>query len=56
MFRNPNTSISLQTILAADAHLTEGQFLTEEQTLNTEKSLIYRAGTGQKFPKQKGRI
>jgi hypothetical protein len=36
MFRNPNTSTSLQTILAADAHLAEGQFLPEEQTLNKE--------------------
>jgi hypothetical protein len=45
MFRNPNTSTSLQTILAADAHLAEGQFFPEEQTLNKEKSLIYRAGT-----------
>jgi hypothetical protein len=41
MFRNPNTSTSLQTILAADAHLAEGQFLPEEQTLNKEKSLIF---------------
>jgi hypothetical protein len=29
----PNTSTSLQTTLAADAHLAEGQFLHEEQTL-----------------------
>jgi hypothetical protein len=41
----PNTSTSLQTTLAADAHLTEGQYLYEEQTLNNAKSLIYRAGT-----------
>jgi hypothetical protein len=40
----PNTSKFLQT-LAADAHLAEGQFLLEGQTLNKEKSLIYRAGT-----------
>jgi hypothetical protein len=45
MFRTPNTSTSLHTMLAADAHLAEGQFLPEEQTLNKEKSLIYRAGT-----------
>jgi hypothetical protein len=38
-------STSQQTTLAADAHLAEGQFLHEEQTLNKEKSLIYRAGT-----------
>jgi hypothetical protein len=35
-----NMSTSLQTILAAEAHLAEGQFLLEEQTLNMEKSLI----------------
>jgi hypothetical protein len=44
-FLAPNTSTSLQTTLAADAHLAEGQFLHEEQTLNKAKSLIYRAGT-----------
>jgi hypothetical protein len=38
-------STSLQTTLAADAHLAEGQFLHEEQTLNNAKSLIYRTGT-----------
>jgi hypothetical protein len=38
-------STSLQTILAADAHLAEGQFLHEEQTLNKAKSLMYRGGT-----------
>jgi hypothetical protein len=38
-------SKSLQTTLAAEAHLAEGQFLLEEQTLNIEKSLIYRTGT-----------
>jgi hypothetical protein len=42
-FPATNTSTSLQTTLAADAHLAEGQFLLEEQTLNNEKSLIYRA-------------
>jgi hypothetical protein len=36
--------MSLQT-LAADAHLAEGQFLHEEQTLNKAKSLMYPAGT-----------
>jgi hypothetical protein len=30
----PKTPASLQTILAADAHLAEGQFLHEVQTLN----------------------
>jgi hypothetical protein len=45
MFLAPNTSTSLQTTLTADAHLAEGQFLHEEQTLNYAKSLIYRAVT-----------
>jgi hypothetical protein len=45
MFLDQNTSTSLQTTLAADAHLAEGTFLLEEQTLNNAKSLIYRAGT-----------
>jgi hypothetical protein len=45
MFLAPNTSTSLQTTLAVDAHLDEGQFLHEEQTFNNAKSLIYRAGT-----------
>jgi hypothetical protein len=40
----PNRSTSLQTTLASDAHLAEGQFLLEEQTLNKGKSLMYRAG------------
>jgi hypothetical protein len=43
-FLVPNTSTSLQTTLAAAAHLAEGQSLVEEQTLNNAKSLIYRAG------------
>jgi hypothetical protein len=30
-------STSLQTILAADAHLAEGQFLHDEETLNNAK-------------------
>jgi hypothetical protein len=45
MFLALNTSTSLQTILAADVHLAEGQFLHEEQTWNNAKSLIYRART-----------
>jgi hypothetical protein len=32
-----NTSASLQTTLEAEAHLSEGQFLLEEHTLNTAK-------------------
>jgi hypothetical protein len=35
----------LQTTLAAEAHLAEGQFLVEEQTLNKGKSLVRRTGT-----------
>jgi hypothetical protein len=35
----------LQTTLAAEAHLAEGQFLLEEQTLNKGKSLVGRTGT-----------
>jgi hypothetical protein len=34
MFLAPNMSTSLQTALAAETHLAEGQFLNEEQTLN----------------------
>jgi hypothetical protein len=45
MFLIPNTSTSLQTTLAADAHLVEGQFLLEKQTLNNARCLVYRAGT-----------
>jgi hypothetical protein len=37
-FSAPNTSTSLQTTLAADAHLAEGQFLLEEQTLNNNNN------------------
>jgi hypothetical protein len=36
----PNMSTSLQTTLAAEAHLAEGQFLLEEQTLNIKVSDI----------------
>jgi hypothetical protein len=35
----------LQTTLAAEAHLAEGQFLLEEHTLNKGKSLVRRTGT-----------
>jgi hypothetical protein len=45
MFLDANASTSLQTILVANAHLAEGQFLLEDQTLNNPKSLICRAGT-----------
>jgi hypothetical protein len=41
----PNTPTFLQTTLSAEAHLAEGQFLLEKQTLNKAKSLMYRAGT-----------
>jgi hypothetical protein len=53
----PNTSTSLQTTLAADAHLAEGQVLPEKQTLNNAKSLIHRARTRRPpISKQKGRF
>jgi hypothetical protein len=39
-FLVPNTSTSLQTTLAAVAHLAEGQFLVEEQTLNNANNNI----------------
>jgi hypothetical protein len=39
VFGYENVSV-LQTTLAADMHLAEGQFLHEEQTLNKAKSLI----------------
>jgi hypothetical protein len=41
----PKTSTSLQTTLAAEAPLAEGQFLLAEDTLNMGKSLIRRIGT-----------
>jgi hypothetical protein len=40
----PDESTSLQTTVAAEAHLTEEQFLFEDKTLNKEKSVQYRAG------------
>jgi hypothetical protein len=40
----PKISTSLQTTLAAEAHLAEGQFLLAEDTLNMGKSLICRTG------------
>jgi hypothetical protein len=42
---------------AADVHLTDGQFLHEEQTLNKAKSLYTEQELeGQQFPGQKDRI
>jgi hypothetical protein len=41
----PNKSTYLQTTLATETHLAEGQFLLEERTLNIENYRIYRAGT-----------
>jgi hypothetical protein len=40
-FLTSNTSTSLQTKLAADAHLAEGQFLHEEQALIIQLFIIY---------------
>jgi hypothetical protein len=36
-----NTSTSLQTTLAAEAHLAEKQFVSEDQAVNLGKSLMY---------------
>jgi hypothetical protein len=53
----PNTSTFLQTTLAAEERLAEGQFLLEEQTLNKAESVMYRAGTRRPATsKQKERI
>jgi hypothetical protein len=41
----PNTSLPLQTTLAAEVHLADEQFLLEKQTLNKEKSLTDQALT-----------
>lgn len=41
----PDESTSLQTTVAAEARLIEGQFLFEDKTLNKEKFLQYHAGT-----------
>jgi hypothetical protein len=35
--------VKVPTTFVAEAHLAEGQVLLEEQTLNNQKSLIYRA-------------
>jgi hypothetical protein len=40
-----NTSTPLQTTLTAEAHQAERLILPEEQTLLTEKCLIYQAET-----------
>jgi hypothetical protein len=45
MFLVSNTPTSLQTTLAAEAHLAEGQVLGEKQLLNTEESPMCRART-----------
>jgi hypothetical protein len=41
----PNMSMSIQTVLAAEAQPAEGQFLLDEQTLNKAKYLMYQART-----------
>jgi hypothetical protein len=45
--KNSFGSASLLSTSTAEAHLAEGQFLLEEQTLSSAKAkpLIYRAGT-----------
>jgi hypothetical protein len=52
----PNTSPSLQTRLAAEAHLAEGQFLLEEQKLNIDECLVCQAETGRPDSFQKGSV
>jgi hypothetical protein len=39
----PKTSTSLQTTLATEAHLREGQFLLTEQTLNNNNSIQFNS-------------
>lgn len=54
----PNTSLSLQTTLAADAHLLEGHFLHEESTLNKVRVIysyfMYRSRTGRRTTSKTG--
>jgi hypothetical protein len=38
-------STSLQTTTEAETHVTESQFLFEEQILDNERPMIYPAGT-----------
>jgi hypothetical protein len=40
-----NTSASLKITSAAETHPAAGQFLIEEQILDKDRSIIYRAGT-----------
>jgi hypothetical protein len=49
--------MSRQTVSAAETHISDGQFLLQEQIFNVEKFLIYRAGIeDQQFPKENDRI
>jgi hypothetical protein len=54
----PNTSTSLQTILAAEVNLAEGNFLLKERTLSKAKipDIPSRNSKSQQFPKEKSRI
>jgi hypothetical protein len=45
IMKNSFGSASLLSTLTAKAHLAEGQFLLEEQTLSSAKPLLYKAGT-----------
>jgi hypothetical protein len=47
-------SIDLQTAFAADTHLAEVQWLTEQ--LNMVKLRMFRVGTHRQFPRQRGNI
>jgi hypothetical protein len=56
MFLALNTSTSLPTTLAADAHLAEGQFLHEEQTFNNAKisEILSRNSETNNFQNRRG--
>jgi hypothetical protein len=45
IFPAPNTSPFLQTTLAAEAHLADGQFVNEWENFNSATSLKYLTGT-----------
>jgi hypothetical protein len=49
-------STALQTTLAAEAHLAEGQFLLEEQTIKESLWCDEQEPEDQQFPKQRGNV
>jgi hypothetical protein len=52
----PKTSAYLETISAAEAHLTERKYLLEKQTLKKAKSLLYEAGRKKKGISKQGKL